>query len=71
MATEEKPRLKEHFSSLTDPRVVSKTRHKLIDIIVITFCAVLVGSYGKSCVRPIETRSRLSRFVERDGWTTR
>lgn len=47
MATEEKPRLMEHFSSLTDPRVVSKTRHKLIDIIVITLCAMLAGSYGQ------------------------
>lgn len=44
METAGKPRLMEHFSSLTDPRIVAKTRHKLIDIVVITLCAVLAGA---------------------------
>jgi len=44
METMEKPRIMEHFSSLTDPRILLKTRHKLIDIIVITLCAVLAGA---------------------------
>ena len=39
-----KPLIIEHFSSLTDPRILLKTRHKLIDIIVITLCAVLAGA---------------------------
>lgn len=34
----------EHFSSLSDPRILLKTRHKLIDIIVITICAVIAGA---------------------------
>jgi predicted transposase YbfD/YdcC len=46
----------EHFSSLKDPRIHLKTRHKLIDIIIITFCAVICGAddwqevvdYGKA-----------------------
>jgi predicted transposase YbfD/YdcC len=39
-----KPLIIEHFSSLTDPRILLKTRHQLIDIIVITLCAVLAGA---------------------------
>lgn len=46
----------EHFSDLTDPRVVGRTDHKLIDIITIALCAVISGadnypdieSYGKT-----------------------
>jgi predicted transposase YbfD/YdcC len=44
MQTAEKPRIIEHFSSLTDPRILLKTRHRLIDIIVVTLCAVLAGA---------------------------
>ena len=44
MQNAEKPRIIEHFSSLTDPRIELKTRHKLIDIVVITLCAVLAGA---------------------------
>ena len=48
--------ISEHFSSLRDPRIKLKTRHKLIDIIVITICAVICGAddwtevedYGKA-----------------------
>ncbi len=34
----------EHFSSLKDPRIQAKTRHKLIDIIIITICASICGA---------------------------
>jgi predicted transposase YbfD/YdcC len=33
-----------HFSLLTDPRILLKNKHKLIDIVVITVCAVLAGA---------------------------
>ena len=35
--------ISQHFSSLKDPRIQLKTRHKLIDIIIIT-CAVICGT---------------------------
>lgn len=41
---EKPPTILEHFAELTDPRVLLKTRHKLIDIVVITICAVICGS---------------------------
>jgi predicted transposase YbfD/YdcC len=34
----------EHFSSLSDPRILLKTHHKLIDVVVITLCAVVAGA---------------------------
>jgi predicted transposase YbfD/YdcC len=34
----------EHFASLKDPRIQLKTRHKLIDIIIVTICAVICGA---------------------------
>lgn len=33
-----------HFSSLKDPRIRLKIRHKLIDIIIMTICAVICGA---------------------------
>ena len=49
-------RITEHFKELNDPRIQLKTQHKLIDIIVITICAVICGgddwievvAYGKA-----------------------
>lgn len=46
----------ESFSELTEPRILKKTEHKLIDIIVIAICAVICGAdkwtqieeYGKT-----------------------
>ncbi len=38
--------IERHFSSLTDPRIQYKVRHKLTDIIVITICAVISGADG-------------------------
>ena len=32
------------FSALTDPRIHLKTRHRLIDIIVITICGTICGA---------------------------
>lgn len=48
--------ISEHFASLKDPRILLKTHHKLIDIVVITICAVICGAddwqevvdYGKA-----------------------
>ncbi len=35
-----------HFADLEDPRVVEKTSHLLIDIIVMAICSVLAGASG-------------------------
>lgn len=34
----------DHFSVLPDPRILLKTRHKLIDIVAMALCAVLAGA---------------------------
>jgi len=44
METQARCSIVEHFSLITDPRMVAKTDHKLIDIVVITVCAVLAGA---------------------------
>ena len=36
----------EHFSSLTDPSIDRNKQHKLLDIILITICAVISGADG-------------------------
>ncbi len=36
--------IQECFSSLTDPRIIKKTRHQLEEIITITICAVISGA---------------------------
>ena len=41
-----KPALICHFADLEDPRIVGKTRHLLIDIIVIAICSVIAGADG-------------------------
>ena len=49
-------KISEYFKTLTDPRVVGRTNHKLIDIITIALCAIICGAdnwpeietYGKS-----------------------
>ncbi|VAX35687.1 Mobile element protein, partial [hydrothermal vent metagenome] len=48
--------IKKHFSIIKDPRVKNRTEHKLIDVIVITICAVIstadtwedIELYGKT-----------------------
>jgi predicted transposase YbfD/YdcC len=59
--------IERHFSSLTDPRIQYKVRHKLTDIIVITICAVIsgadgwteVGEYGKAKYEWLKSFSEL------------
>jgi hypothetical protein len=34
----------EHFATLPDPRLTSKSRHKLLDIVVIAVCAGICGA---------------------------
>jgi predicted transposase YbfD/YdcC len=34
----------ENFSALPDPRILLKTRHKLVDIVTMTLCAVIAGA---------------------------
>ncbi|NTV58978.1 MAG: ISAs1 family transposase [Deltaproteobacteria bacterium] len=36
--------VRDHFASLPDPRILLKTRHKLVDMIVIALCAVIAGA---------------------------
>ena len=36
----------EHFNEIKDPRIERSKRHKLIDIITITICAVICGADG-------------------------
>jgi DDE_Tnp_1-associated len=36
--------IQKHFSPLEDPRILLKTSHKLIDVIVIAICAVICGA---------------------------
>ena len=46
----------EYFSAITDPRVVARTDHKLIDIVTIAICGVIsradnwpdIEAYGRS-----------------------
>jgi len=44
MEEHDSARITEHFKALNDPRIQLKTQHKLIDIIVITICAVICGA---------------------------
>lgn len=36
--------IRKHFSPLEDPRILLKTSHKLIDVVVIAICAVICGA---------------------------
>jgi hypothetical protein len=38
--------LLEHFSSLEDPRIERNQRHALLDIVLLTVCAVVSGADG-------------------------
>jgi len=39
-------RLEKHFGNLTDPRVERTREHKLVDIVILTICAVICGAEG-------------------------
>src|SRR5712692_7226015 len=41
MATTHPTSIKRHFRSLPDPRVVGRSRHRLVDIIVLAICGVI------------------------------
>jgi len=34
----------DNFSELPDPRILLKTRHKLVDIVSMALCAVIAGA---------------------------
>ncbi len=42
--------LQEAFSSLEDPRIERHKRHQLLDIIVLTICAVVSGAEGREAI---------------------
>jgi predicted transposase YbfD/YdcC len=44
MATNVCTTIIEHFSTLPDPRILLKTRHKLVDIVAMALCAVIAGA---------------------------
>ncbi len=44
MILKPKTTIEEHFGELEDPRIDRTKRHKLIDIVVITICAVISGA---------------------------
>ena len=46
MKKDKSPTIVAHFADLKDPRVEGKTRHLLIDILVIAICSVISGASG-------------------------
>lgn len=44
MENESKASIAKHFTSLEDPRIRLKIRRSLINLIVITICAVICGA---------------------------
>ena len=44
MKLKPKTTIEDHFSPLKDPRMERTKRHKLIDIVIITICAVISGA---------------------------
>lgn len=40
------PTITEHFSKITDPRIIGKNRHLIQDILVIAICSVISGGTG-------------------------
>ena len=45
--------LKEHFSALDDPRAQHSIEHLLLDIVLITICAVICGADHWVAIRVI------------------
>lgn len=64
-----KPALTIHFADLEDPRVVGKTSHLLIDIIVIAICSVIAGASGWEQIEVFGQARQdwFSRFLELPG----
>ena len=57
--------IKKHFSKLKDPRVQGRTRHRLLDIIVMAICGVICGCDDWQQVETFARSRRdwLSRFL--------
>lgn len=55
-----------YFEDLSDPRILKKTDHKLIDIVVIAICAVVCGADKWTQVEAFGNarRERLKGFLE-------
>jgi Transposase len=58
--------LQEAFSSLEDPRVERHKRHKLIDIIILTICAVISGAEGWEAIEQfgVDKQDWLRKWIE-------
>jgi len=56
----------DHFEKLKDPRIDRTKRHKLIDIIVITICAVICGAKTWEAIKLVgkEKHEWFSQFLE-------
>ena len=62
-ATTALPSIKRYFRALPDPRVAGRTRHLLVDIVVIAICAVIADC---------DDWSDIAQFgEEREGWFRR
>jgi len=58
--------LQEHFSSMEDPRVERNKKHKLLDIIILTICAVVSGAEGWEAIEEFgeNKKSWLRKWIE-------
>ena len=74
-----KTTIADHFSELEDPRIERSKRHKLIDIITITICAVICNAdgwtdielFGKSKYKWFKFNSFCRLFTNRTRKNTR
>jgi hypothetical protein len=59
-------RLQEAFSSVEDPRVERNKRHQLMDIIILTICAVISGAEGWKAIEQFgnEKQAWLRKWIE-------
>ena len=55
----------EHFATLDDPRIDRKKRHDVIDILVLSICAIISGAEGWQGIVDFghEKRDWLSRYI--------
>ena len=61
--------LQEAFSTLEDPRIERHKRHQLLDIIVLTICAVVSGAEGWEAIEAFgrEKQDWLKKWIELDN----
>lgn len=64
--------LRSHFEDMRDPRVVGRTEHLLIDILIIAICAVLCGAEGWEEIEEFGRSKEgwLRQFLELPIWDT-